>query len=153
MRNLYILKFNDNQGKAMSTSDLYTGLGVKEYRLDQDNIGYLNILNSISPKANIKELSHDAMIKFFSDLTNNDYYDYGCAAWQILEDGYYEHFGYGYDAICYSAIDILTYQGHVWISGVHSEETFSYAHKCLFEYICNRHICDIRKIYLDSSRY
>ena len=147
MNNLYILKTNDHMG--ISKSDLYKGLGIKEYQLRQDNIGNLDLLNSISPKANIKELSHDAIIKFFSDLTDNDYYDYGYVAWQILEDGYFEHFGYGYDAICYSAIDILTYQGHVWISGVHGDETFSYADKSMFEYICNKQICDITNIYLD----
>ena len=147
MRNLYILKSNDH--KAISVSDLYKNLGIKEFQLHQDNIGDLDLLNSISLKANIKELSYDAIIKFFSDLTDNDYYDYGSVAWQILEDGYYKHFGYGYDAICYSAIDILTYQGHVWISGVHSEETISYADKSMFEYICNKQICDITNIYLD----
>ena len=146
MNSIFLVR-NNNNNKAISKSNLYNNLGIEEYSLCQDNLSDLTFLNSISSKAKISTLGCDEFVDFFKELTGCERLGY--TAWDILQDGCWEAFNNGYDAVTYSSISVLKYKEIYIASEVYSDEAFSFADRSMFEYIFENQIDDIQNIYLD----
>ena len=146
MNSMFLVRNNSND-QVISKSNLYNNLGIEEYSLCQDNLSDLTFVNSISPKAKISKLGCDELFDFFKRLTGCE--SLGYTAWDILQDGYWEAFNDGYDAVTYSSISVLKYKEIYIASEVYSDEAFSFADRSMFEYMVENQIDDIQNIYLD----